>query len=297
MNHMEKITYKDNYRIGILLMLASTVGMSLLAVIIKYERQFPLMEIVLFRSIPTIVIIPIILRKRKIFIYGNNKTFLLLRGFFGIIGMIATFYAYTKIPITEAIAIQQLNPFFVVILSYIVLKEKLYIQQFPIFLIAFIGGLMVIKPGVRIDLFPVIICLLGTISISAAHVTLRYLRLTDHSLVIVNYFAFITSIISLGILLKQGNIIIPKSIDLLILILLGFIALFGQITLTKSYQMAKANLVSLYGYFQIVFAGIFGFLFFKEFPDIFSIIGVSLIIISGYLNYKLSNNSITNEEC
>ncbi len=240
-------------------MLATSIGLSFMAVIIKYLGQFPLMENVLFRSLPTIAILPIVLRKRNIFIYGNNKSFLLLRGFFGTIGMIAIFYAYTVMPLTEVMAIQQLSPFFVIILSSIFLKEKLHVYQMPIFLLAFMGGLMVIKPGIRLDLFPVAICLLGTISVSAAHVTLRYLRLTDHSLVIVNYFAFITSLTSLTILLKQGEIVIPKLNNLSIFILLGLVALFSQIAVTKSYQMARANLVSFYRYFQIVFTGIFIF--------------------------------------
>ena len=271
-------------------MIASSFWLSLMAVTIKYVRQFPLMEIVLFRSMPTLVIIPIILRKKNIFIYGNNKPFLLLRGFFGTISMIATFYAYTAMPLTEAIAIQQLSPFFVIILSSIFLKEKLYVHQIPIFLLAFMGGLLVIKPGLRTDIFPALICLFGTIFIAAAHVTLRYLRLTDHSLVIVNYFAFISSLTSLVILLKQENMVIPKLENLPILIFLGFIALFKEIALTKSYHIAQANVVSLYCYFQIVFSGFLSFLIFKEFPDLLSVIGICLIFISGYLNYKLRPN-------
>ena len=275
-------------------MVASSIGLSLTAVIIKYLRQFPLMEIILLRSFPSIVILPIILRKRNIYIYGNNKLFLLFRAFFGTIGAIAIFYAYTAMPLAEAMAIQQLSPFFIIILSSVFLKEKLYVHQIPIFLLAFMGGLMVIKPGIRLDLFPVLICLLGTISLSASHVIVRYLRLTDHSLVIVNYFAFITSLTSLTILLKQGNIVIPKLNNLPIIFLLALLALFSQIAVTKSYQMARANIVSLYSYFQIIFTGIFGFLFFKEFPDILSLFGVCLIIISGYLNYKLRFNLARN---
>jgi len=273
-------------------MIAHSICLSLMAVSIKYVRQFPLMEIVLFRSMPTLVIIPIILRKRNILIYGNNKPFLLLRGVFGTIGMMTTFYAYTAMPLIEAIAIQQLSPFFVIILSSIFLNEKLFSQQILILLLAFMGGLLVIKPGLRINIFPALICLFGTLFIAAAHVTLRYLRLTDHSLVIVNYFAFISSLTGLVILLKQDNILIPKLENLPILIFIGFIALFVQITLTKSYQMAQANVVSLYAYFQIVFSGILSFLIFKEFPDLLSVIGICLIFISGYLNYKLRLNFV-----
>ena len=271
-------------------MIASSIGMSLMAVIIKYVSQFPLMEIILFRNIPTLVIIPIILRKKNIFIYGNNKPFLLLRAFFGTIGMVTTFYAYTAMPLTEAIAIQQLSPFFIIILSSIFLHEKLFPYQIFILLLAFTGGLLVIQPGFRVDIFPALICLFGTIFIAAAHVTLRYLRLTDHSLVIVNYFAFISSLTGLVILLKQENLVIPKLENLPILFFFGFIALFAQTTLTKSYQLAQANVVSLYAYFQIVFSGFLSFLIFKELPDLLSVIGICLIFISGYLNFKLKLN-------
>jgi len=273
-------------------MIAHSICLSVMAVIIKYISQFPLMEIIIFRNIPTLVIIPIMLRRKNIFIYGNNRPFLLLRAVFGTIGMIATFYAYTKMPITEAVAIQQLSPFFILILSSIFLKEKLFSHQIIVLLLAFIGGLLVIKPGFRVDIFPALICLFGAISIAAAHVTLRYLRLTDHSLVIVNYFAFISSLAGLVILLRQENIVIPKLENLPILFFFGFIALFTQTTLTKSYQLAQANVVSLYAYFQIVFSGILSFLFFKEYPGLLSVIGICLIFIGGYLNYKLRHNFV-----
>ena len=119
---------------------------------------------------------------------------------------------------------------------------------------------------------------------------MRYLRLTDKSLVIVNYFAFISSLTGLAILLKQENMVIPKLENLPILFFFGFIGLFAQTTLTKSYQLAQANVVSLYAYFQIVFSGILSFLVFKEFPDLLSVIGICIIFMSGYLNYKLRPN-------
>ena len=53
--------------------------------------------------------------------------------------------------------------------------------------------------------------------------------------------------------------------------------------------MAPTKLISLYLYLQIIFGALLGVLFFKEIPDLFSIFGASLIIISGYLNYKLKN--------
>jgi len=51
--------------------------------------------------------------------------------------------------------------------------------------------------------------------------------------------------------------------------------------------MAPPKMVSLYLYLQIVFGFIFDVFIFKDAPDLFSLFGVSFVIIAGYLNYKL----------
>ena len=138
---------------------------------------------------------------------------------------------------------------------------------------------------------PSLIALVAAIFVAVSFVSLRHLRLTDHYLVIINYFTYISSLASLIILLVQQSFQLPNLSDCLVLILLGGIGLLDQIGITKAYQLAPANLVSLYIYSQIIFASIFSVLFFSEIPDTFSIIGASLIIISGYLNYRFKSNN------
>ncbi|MCJ7553136.1 MAG: EamA family transporter, partial [Ignavibacteriaceae bacterium] len=84
----------------------------------------------------------------------------------------------------------------------------------------------------------------------------------------------------------QKSFQVPSPSDLFILILIGLATLSARITSAKAYQMAKASLVSLYTYSQIIFASLFGLMFFKEIPDLLSIMGASVIIISGYFNYR-----------
>ena len=265
--------------------------MALAAVTIKQVRHLPLMEIIFFRNIPTMIIVPIVLKKMNISFLGNNKPFLLFRGLMGTLGMLTIFYAITVMPLTDAITIQQLSPFFIFFLAGIFLKEKLSLRQISFLMLAFLGGLLVIKPGLRIDIFPAIVALFAAFFMASAHVTVRHLRITDHHLVIINYFAYISGLISLPILLFQRSFIIPNLFDFLILILLGLLALVTQFTLTKAYQLVPANLISLYTYSQIIFASVFGLLFFKEIPDLLSISGASFIIISGYLNYRFKINN------
>ena len=188
---------------------------------------------------------------------------------------------------TDAMTIRQLSPFFIIILAAIFLKEKISLQRIPVFLLVFLGSLLVIKPGIRLEMLPAIVGISAAIFSAGAHVSLRNLRLTDHPLVIVNYFSFVSGLMALVILIWQKNFVIPDFISFINLILLGLIALGAQIALTKTYQMALAGMISLYTYSQIIFATIFGLLFFRELPDLLSIFGAFLIIISGYLNYKL----------
>ena len=285
------VKLQDNYKAGIFFIIIASFFMALAAVAIKQLRHLPLIEIIFFRNIPTMLIVPIILKRMNVPLLGNNKPFLLFRGLMGLFAMLTTYYTFTIMPLTDATTIHQLRAFFIFFFSGIFLKEKIYSRQIPFFLLAFLGGLLVIKPGMRIDIFPAIIALLAAIFMASSHITLRHLRLTDHYLVIINYFAYISELIILLILLFQKSFIIPNSSDLPILFLLGLFTLGAQIALTKAYQLSPANLVSLYAYSQIIIASIFGLLFFSEIPDIYTAIGASFIIISGYLNYRFKKNN------
>lgn len=273
--------------LGILMMIFASICFALVGVIIKFIGNIPLMEMIFFRSLPSILILPLILKNKNISLRGRNKPLLLFRCFFGFLSAVGYFYTFKTMTMTDAMTIRQLSPFFIVMFAIIFLKEKVPPRRIPIFLLVFLGGLLVIKPGIRLEIFPAIVGVVAAIFGAGAQVSLRNLRLTDHPLVIVNYFSFVSGLMALVVLIWQNNFVIPDFISLMSLILLGLIALGGQFALTKAYQMAPASMVSLYTYSQIIFATIFGMFFFRELPDLFSIFGASLIIISGYLNYKL----------
>ena len=205
--------------------------------------------------------------------------------------MTALYYAVTVMSLTDAIALKQLDPFFIFFLAGIFLKEKLSLRQLPFFIFAFLGGLLVIKPGLRIDILPALIALASAFGGAISKVTLRHLRLTDHYLVIINYFAYISGLLSLIILFAQKSFQLPSLPDFLFLMLIGGVSIICQITLTKAYQLAPASMISIFAYSQIIFATIFGLLFFQEIPDLLSIGGAIFIVISGYLNYRFRINN------
>ena len=269
------------------MMILATICFSLIAAMVKFLGHLPVLEIIFFRNIPIMLIVPFILKNKKISFWGNNKPLLLLRSLLSGFAAIAYFYTIKVMILTDAVTIKQLSPFFIIFLASIFLGEKIDFRKITIFILAFLGALSVVKPGFRLDIFPAMIGIFSAILTAGAHVALRRLGSTDHLLVIVNYFGYIIGLTALGILLWQGNFIIPDASSLFVLILLGLVGLGGQFALTKAYQMAPTKLVSFYLYLQIIFGALLGVLFFKEIPDLFTILGATLIIISGYLNYKL----------
>jgi len=270
-------------------MIAAAICFALIAVIVKQVKHLPLLEILFFRNIPLMIIVSALIKKEKVPPFGNNKSILILSGLVNIIGTLAGFYAFTAMYLTDAMTIQQLNPLFTFFIAGIFLKEKLHFGQLPFFMFAFLGGLLVIKPGFRIEMLPAMAALFSAICISFSHATLRHLRKTDHYLVIINYRAYIISLISLAILIFQKGFVFPNPSDYLNLTLLGIAALFAQVSLTKAYQYAPASLVSLYNYSQIIFASFFALFFFKEIPDLLTVLGALFIIISGYFNYRFKS--------
>lgn len=281
------VHYKDNRRLGIFFITISSFCLALMSMLVKKLGHLPIMEIMFFQNLPAMIIIPIILMKMRIPIFGNNKPFLLINGFISLFAQLTKYYTYTVMLLADATIIHRLSPFIVFFLSGIFLKEKLYFRRIPILFLAFVGGLLVIKPGFQNELFPYLVALIAAVFISFSHINMRYLRLSDHYLVITNTISYISGIGSFIILFLQNNYQPPDLVEFLLLISIGLIAIIAWTTLIKAFQLAEANVLSLYTYSQIVFASIFGLIFFQEFPDYLSIIGGILIILSGYLNYRL----------
>lgn len=283
----EIMVYLNKQNQGILMMVLASILFSFMAVIIKSLRDFPLMEVVFFRSFPAALVLSLIIKKSKLNFLGANKFLLLARSSFGFLALLGFVFTFMNMNLTDAMAIRQLSPFFIIFLSVIFLKEKIKFQQLTIFVLVFLGALLVIKPGLNSNIFPAMLGLLSAFFSASSHVIIGKLKSTDHPFVIVNYFAFSSSIIALIVLILQKNFQWPNFKECIIFTLLGLISLGAQVTLSKAYHLSPPSLVSLYLYSRVLFTAIFGYLFFNEIPDIYSVMGCLLVLIGGYIYYKL----------
>ena len=183
-----------------------------------------------------------------------------------------------------------MSPFFVIIFSILILKEKLtFLQGIAVFT-AFIGTLFVIKPSFQnIDLFPSMIALLGGMGAGFAYTMVRILgNRGENGSLIVFFFSAFSCLVTLPSLIFDFQ---PMEWwQVLMLLGAGLGATGGQFGITAAYCHAPAREISIYDYSQIIFVTLLGFLFLGEVPDIYSFIGYILICSMAVLMFLYNNN-------
>ena len=192
--------------------------------------------------------------------------------------------------------LNKMSPFFVIIFSYLILKEKLNgIQVFAV-IGAFAGSLLVIKPTFsNMDLIPSLIGLMGGLGAGIAYTMVRLLGQRGvEGTFVVFFFSTFSCTVTLPYLILDFE---PMTIQqFLILLGAGAAAAGGQFGITRAYYYAPAREISVYDYSQIIFAAILGFALFGQIPDGYSVIGYLIICAMAVMMfiYNRRKDSIEN---
>lgn len=278
---------------GIICMLVSVLGFTAMSVIIKYIPHIPIYEKVFFRNSVSCLFSLYILLKNKKSVSIEKKYFpyVLGRSLFGFVGVIANFYAIEHLTIADANMLNKLSPVFVTICACYFLKEKIDKQQILGIIFMLIAVIFVVKPSLSFSTIPSLVGLFGAVTAGFSYTIIRYLNNKVEAESIVFYFSLISVILAFP--LMMSNFIYPNSYELLLLLGIGVSASFGQFGLTYAYKFAPASEVSIYNYTVIITGLITGYLIFGEIPDIFSLIGGFIILLTAtflYLHNKKKVN-------
>ena len=257
-------------------MIISTVSFSLMNSFIKYLSHVPTFEIVFFRSLGSLILATSYIVIKGIPILGNSKFLMVLRSIFGLSAMSLFFMSLKYLPVGTAVSLRYLAPIFAAILAIFVLKEKLKPIQWLLFLIAFTGVIVLKGFDYTVDNTGLTLVLIASILSGMVYITIRKIGNTDHPMVIVNYFMFIGTVI--GGILCIFNWKTPIGNDWLVLSSLGFFGFFGQVFMTKAFQIAKTNLVAPLKYIEVVFTMTVGIAWFGDIYTLWSLLGILMII-------------------
>ncbi|WP_373524447.1 DMT family transporter [Aquiflexum sp.] len=255
---------------------------SLMNVSVKLIPHIPAIEIILFRSVFSLILTYILLTREKLPVFGNNKKLLIIRGIAGSIGLMAFFYTLQNIPLASAVTLNYLAPVFTTILGIFVVKERVQGRQFLYFGISFLGVIIIEGFDPRISAFDLSIALVASLAMGVAYNVIRKLKNSEHPLVIMLYFPLIT--IPIAAVASYFFWVMPTGWDWLILLAVGLLTQFAQYFMTLSYQNAQLSKVASLSYIGIIYALGFGFFIFGETYSLVVFLGMSLVLLGVILN-------------
>jgi drug/metabolite transporter (DMT)-like permease len=251
-----------------------------------------------------LVIIPVFFQARLLIpnrVWGN-----LARGALISLASLLFFVAIRYMPIADAMAVFFIEPFFLTVLSVLILKEQVGWRRRMAIVIGFIGALLIIQPSYAlfgpVSLLPILTAflfafyLLFTRQLSAHDepITMQFVAGVGGALTLI-------VVMTLGNLFDLENFSAPSvpefGIRWLLIFLIGALAAGGHLMVVFAFRLASASILAPFQYLEIVSATTLGFLMFNDFPDALKWLGIAIIVGSGvylFVRERVVANGNTN---
>ncbi len=269
---------------GSLLVLASSFLFAIMAAIVKrVSAEMPTVMVVFFRNaIALVILLPMLLARYGTSIVRTRRLHLhLVRVAAGLGAMYCIFFALGRMPLAEVVLLSFSAPLFIPLIAYWWLGEPVSGRTRLAVGVGFFGVVLILKPG--LNMFrPVALVGLGAgLLMALAMVSIRRMSTSEPAVRIVFYFALFSTLIS-GIPALRAWQPAPATL-VLMLTAMGVLAVGGQLLLTAGYGLAPAARISAFGYGNVLFSTLIGWLFWGETLDMLSWAGALFICLAGIL--------------
>jgi drug/metabolite transporter (DMT)-like permease len=278
-------------------MLLSTLSFAAMNICIKKLDAVPDMEQVFFRCFVSMLLCLYLIQRQKLDWKGSNRALLIARGTFGTIAVYTFFVTLHHLPLGTAVTIQYLSPIFTTVIAIFLLRESVKPLQWLFFILSFAGVLVIKGFDSRVSLLMLAIGIVSALASGFAYNMVRSLKEKEPTMVVVLHFQIIGAIT--GLAFTFFNWRTPRGAEWFYLIMIGVLTQIGQVNLTKALQLEKIAHVSIFNYLGIIYALIFGFTFFGERYDWFSMLGIILVIAGVLFNFfyqKRASKLVIEEE-
>ncbi len=263
-------------------MLLSTLAFTAMNGLLKFLTLYSAYQLVFFRSLGSLFFTFGFLLSRGVPFLGTHRKLLVIRGLVGSTSMVLFFMALHYIPLGSAVALRYIAPIFAAIFAILLLREDVKPIQWLFFLTSFLGVLVLKGLDQSVSVVGLVLVLVSAVFSGMVYIIIRRIGNREHPVVIVNYFMCIAAIIGgVGAIFDWNT---PAGIDWLLLLSLGVFGYFGQLFMTKAFQMGETNLIAPLKYLEVFFAVIVGVVFLGEAYSIWSFVGMGMIIGGLLLN-------------
>ena len=267
----------DNLKGIALLMLASFV-LALMALLIKLLGQrIHITQILLVRQVGMMVMVaPAILRNFPGSLRSERPGLQLIRVFCALVAMLFGFTAVIHMPLADATAIFFAKSFFVTIFAIFFLAESVGVYRWSAVLIGFFGVLIMLQPGTDNFSLYGLASLVGAAGAAGVMILLRMLSRSDSADTIMAYGSLGVGLVMIfpGIYFWQQ----PTNAEWLLLAALAVVSYFGLRCNIFAYKYGEASLLASLDYVRLLWATLFGFLVFDQFPGPSIWLGAAVVI-------------------
>lgn len=257
-------------------MLVASFTFALMNVFVKMVSHIPAVEVILFRSVISLLISVYLLMRQSISVWGTNKVILIGRGVSGAIALLIFFELLQQIPLATASSLAYLAPIFTAVIGIFLVGERVRTIQWLFFLVSFAGVVVIQGFDTRITLTHLFMGIGTSFFMGLAYAFIRKLKSTEHPLVIIFYFPLVMLPVS-GVW-SYFVWEMPVGWDWFYLIMVGVLTQIAQFFMTKSYQSERLSKVSIVNYVGIVFSLSFGWVLFDEFFNPMTFLGMALVL-------------------
>jgi len=276
------IYIKSKENIGILFVISALLSFSILDAIQKYVViNHSVFQILLVKYLFVLFLSLFVSRRKKIYFFYNSKKikFQILRSLLSVLESGCFVLSFRYLSLADVHSIGSMTPVIVVVLSALILREHVSLKIWIAIFVGFIGMIIILRPGSTIFNFYSIIPLCGAFFLGLYQIVTRKVSEYDSNETSLLYTGVIGFIVMLIL-----SIFYWQPINLLSVILLGSVGIFFSIgiylqILALSY--ARASIIQPFHYTLIFWAILFGYIFYKDIPDIFTICGALIIAVSG----------------
>jgi drug/metabolite transporter (DMT)-like permease len=274
-------------RPGLWYMAAGAFFFAVMSLLVRLAgARLPTPQIVLARAVVSLALTWGGLARAGVSPLGRQRGLLLLRGAFGFGALVCFYYALVHLPLADATVIQYTNPVFTALFAGWFLAERMGRREVAAVMTSMAGVLLVARPGfltgaTALPALPVTVALVGAVLSGAAYTTVRRLAQTEHSLVIIWYFAALSVAGSLPLMALGA--LAPTPAEWLLLAGVGLSTQLGQVCITRGLALERAGPAMTVAYLQIVFAAGLGRGVLRETLDPWTGVGAALVVGSTIL--------------
>jgi drug/metabolite transporter (DMT)-like permease len=293
---------------GATILVFGLFAFSIQDIIIKhFSSGFSVLQIVFVRGLVAMALLLLMFRlmRNSISLISKRPLMMLCRGLMGFSSYTCYYLAVAAMPLAEVASITFTMPLFVTAMSALILREKVGIRRWGAVIMGFVGVLIMLSPSGEFNGLAVMFAFLAALTYASQTILTRFLGTHDHALTIAFDAIFIFTVASgvVTLLLASGTLevtsshpslaffgrdwVMPQGFDLPLMLVLGLIAAVGFYCLSQAYVVSEASAIAPFEFTYILWAVVFGYLFWNEIPGTTTFIGILVLVSSNlYIWYR-----------